>query len=66
MATIDEAAILKRAKELAAQDGFPWQLEYKPSVPRGKINVQPDLSPERRQQYLDRALVELRKEGENA
>jgi len=57
MAT-DEAAIVKRARELCKQDGFAWDLEYEhpsaePVIP-GII-----LSEESRQQYLARARAEL-------
>ena len=58
MAT-DQAAILKRAKELCEQDGFAWELDYAP--PTGEpIIPRVTLSEEARQQYLARARAELR------
>lgn len=59
MAKIDETAVLARAKELAERDGYPWTLEFGPTIPRGKIAVQPYLSDELRRQYVERARAEL-------
>ena len=54
MAT-DQAAILKRAKELCEQDGFAWDLDY--ARPTGEPV---SLTEEARQQYLARARAQLR------
>jgi hypothetical protein len=55
---IDEAAVLKRAKELCEQDGYAWDLDYAPptAVP---VIPRVTLSEEARQQYLQRARAEL-------
>jgi hypothetical protein len=66
MAIVNQSAIQKRARELAERDGFTWQLEYSANRPGTKLAVQSYLSPERRQQYLDRAVAELRDEADNA
>jgi hypothetical protein len=55
---VDEAAVLKRAKELCEQDGYAWDLEYapptaEPIIPRVTLNE------EARQQYLARARAEI-------
>jgi hypothetical protein len=63
MAEADEAAILERAKALAEQDGFAWELNFvAPSTPYAPIKSQPYLSEEGRKRYLGRARMELRKE----
>jgi len=54
-----EAAILARAKALAAEDGFTWELNYRaPAVPRAKLRHQHFLSKDRQQDYLERARLE--------
>jgi hypothetical protein len=67
MAKLDEAAVLKRGKELAAQDGFTWELDFTvPSAQRTPLRGQHFLSEDRRQEYLERARAELRKEAGDA
>jgi hypothetical protein len=66
MAEITNGAVERRAKALAEADGFAWQLELQPVRPGAKVDLQAYLSPERRQQYLDRARAELHKEAGNA
>jgi hypothetical protein len=67
MAEPDEATVLKRAKAAAEQGGFTWEFSF---GSRGAAGIprkgQHFLSEERRQQYLERARVELRKEGGDA
>ena len=62
---IDEAAVLKRARELCERDGFAWDLEYPPP---GADPIIPGvtLGEEARQQYLERARAELSKAIRNA
>jgi hypothetical protein len=59
----DDAAVVKRAKELSEQDGFAWELTYKPVIPGAPITSQRYLSEGRRDEYLARARDELRQEG---
>ena len=67
MAEVDEAAILARAKALAEQDGFAWELDFgSPGVPRAKLRGQHFLSKDLQQEYLERASVDLREEASNA
>jgi len=67
MARINDAAVIaKRAKALAERDGFAWEISFQPMIPGAKIKPQPYLDEERRQQYLDQARAELRKEGGDA
>ena len=55
-----EAAILARAKALAAQDGFTWELDFSaPAETRAKLRHQHFLSKDRQQDYLDRAKLAL-------
>ena len=64
MAAIDEAAILDRAKALAEQDGFAWEVNaVASSDPQAPIKAQPYLSDEARKRYLERARFELRREA---
>jgi hypothetical protein len=63
MADVTEAEIEKRAKELATQDGYSWELEFRPVQPGAMVEPQRYLSDERRQQYLDRARAELHTAG---
>jgi hypothetical protein len=52
----EEAAILARAKALAAEDGFTWELNFSaPAAPRAKLRHQHFLSKDRQQNYLERA-----------
>jgi len=67
MAELDEAAVLSRGKALAAEDGFTWELDYTaPSAQRTPLRRQHSLSEDRRQEYLERARAELRKEAGDA
>jgi hypothetical protein len=67
MAEPNEAAVLKRAKAAAEQDGFTWEFNFgSPGATGIPLRGQHFLSEERRRQYLDRARTELRKEGGNA
>ena len=59
----EEAAILARAKALAAEDGFTWELNFSvPAVPRVKLRHQHFLSNDRQQDYLERICVALNRE----
>ena len=52
----EDAAILARAKALAAEDGFTWELNFgAPTAPRAKLRHQRFLSRDRQQDYLERA-----------
>ena len=52
----EEAAILARAKALAAEDGFTWKFNFgTPTAPRAKLRHQRFLSRDRQQDYLERA-----------
>jgi hypothetical protein len=60
---VNEWAILKRAKELCEQDGYEWQLDYKPAPPMGtKIKLKRFLDEAGRSGYLARAREQLLKE----
>ena len=60
MRTIDEATISKRAKKLCEEDGYDWDLEFKPAPPMGtKIKLKPFLDEAGRRKYLARAREEL-------
>jgi hypothetical protein len=55
----EEAAILARAKALAAEDGFTWELNFTPSTaPRAKLRHQHFLSKDRQEDYLERAKLD--------
>jgi len=60
MAEIDEAAVLIRAKALAAQDGFTWDIDFS-SLPEGGSTFRGlrFLSENRRREYLARVRTEL-------
>jgi len=62
----DDAAVMQRAKALAEQDGFIWELGSRPAAWRREIEPHLPLSDARRQLYLDRARVALRMEGDDA
>ena len=67
MIELDEAAVLRRAKTVAAEDGFTWELDL--AVPRAQytpLRKQHFLSEDRRQEYLARARGELHKETGDA
>jgi hypothetical protein len=67
MAELDEAAVLSRGKALAAEDGFTWELDFTvPGAQRAPLRRQRFLSEDRRQEYLERARAELRKEAGDA
>jgi hypothetical protein len=61
---VDEAAILKRAKELCEQNGTAWDLDYSPAKPGVKIRLA--LNEAGRREYLARAREELASEGGDA
>jgi hypothetical protein len=59
---VDEAAILKRAIELCKQDGYDWELEFKPVLPMGtKLKPRLFLDEAARGEYLVRAREQLLK-----
>ena len=63
MQKVDESATLKRAKKLCEQDGYDWELEFKPVLPVGtKIRLKPFLDEAGRREYLARAREQLLKE----
>jgi hypothetical protein len=64
MAEPNEAAVLKRAKAAAEQDGFTWELDF--GAPGAPLRRQHFLSKEHQQEYLERARADLRKEAGNA
>ena len=67
MAELGEAAVLTRAKALAAQDGFTWELDFgMPGALGAPLRGRHFLSKESQHEYLERARVELRKEASNA
>ena len=52
----EQAAILARAKALAAEDGFTWELDFNaPAEARAKLRHLHFLSKDRQQNYLERA-----------
>ena len=57
---VDEGTVVKRAKALAEQDGFAWELTMDPPKP-GKVEGKRLLDDARRQEYLARARAELEK-----
>ena len=57
----DNAAVLERAKALANEDGFAWELDF--GTPGTRVRGQHFLSKERQQEYLERGRLELRKEA---
>jgi hypothetical protein len=62
MAEPNEAAIEKRAKELAERDGYAWELEFKPVVRYAPIRLKRLLvNEDRRQEYIARARAELQR-----
>jgi hypothetical protein len=67
MAQPDASAVLKRAKALAEQDGFTWELDFGvPGALGAPLRGQRFLSKDRQQEYLERASAELRNEASNA
>ena len=57
----EEAAILARAKALAAEDGFTWEFNFgATAAPRAKLRHQHFLSKNRQQAYLQRAKLAAR------
>ena len=61
----NDAVVLKRAKAAAEQDGFTWEFGM-PGAFGAPLRRQHFLSEERRQQYLERARADLRKEAGDA
>lgn len=57
-----DAAVTRRAKALAEQDGFAWELNCEPIRPYEEGKGKFWLTEERRRQYLDRARTDLQKE----
>ena len=67
MTKFGEATVLARAKELAAEDGFTWELNFGvPGAQGAPLRGQHFLSKEQQQQYLERARDELREGASNA
>ena len=64
MVVLDEAAVLRRAKAVAAKDGFTWQLDY--DAPGTRLRGQHFLSEDRRREYLAQARDEFRKAASDA
>jgi hypothetical protein len=63
MGKIDEAAILRRAKELCTQDEFAWELDFTVPYPRaGHLRGSLYPNEERRQHYLALARAEMTKD----
>ena len=61
----EQAAILARAKALAAEDGFTWEWDFSASAaPRAKLRHRRFLSKDRQQEYLERAKLAQRRVGE--
>jgi hypothetical protein len=60
MSPIDEAAILKRAKELCEKNGTAWNVEFAPARPGAPYRLVIDEVG--RREYLARARKELDKE----
>jgi hypothetical protein len=57
-----EAAILARAKALAAEDVFTWELDFgATAAPGAKLRHQHFLSKHRQQHYLERAKLGQRR-----
>ena len=57
----ENAAILARAKALAAEDGFTWELNFgAPAAPSVKLRHQHFLSKDRQQDYMERAKLSQR------
>jgi hypothetical protein len=61
MIEVDEAAVLLRAKAIAAEDGFTWQLDF--DAHGARLRGLHFLSEDRRRQYLARARDEFRKKA---
>lgn len=67
MAQADEMTVLERAKALAKEEGFTWELDFgATNVPRAKLRHQHFLSKDRQQEYIERARTELREKASNA
>jgi hypothetical protein len=58
MIEVDEAAVLRRSKAVAAKDGFAWQLDC--GAPGTRLRGLHFLSEDRRREYLARARDEFR------
>jgi hypothetical protein len=57
MMKLDDAAVLMRAKAIAAEDGFTWQLDF--DAHGARLRGLHFLSEDRRRQYLARARDEF-------
>lgn len=66
MAEPDEQAVERRAKELAEQDGYTWQSEFKPIIPGAPIRPRRLLTEDRRKEYVALARAELREGSTHA
>jgi hypothetical protein len=67
MVGLDETAVLRWAKAVAAQDGFTWELDFAASdALRVPLRGQRFLSEDRGQEYLAQARSELGKETGDA
>jgi hypothetical protein len=64
MIELDDAAVLMRAKTIAAADGFTWQLDF--DAHGARLRGLRFLSEDRRREYLARARDAFRKEAGNA
>jgi hypothetical protein len=64
MMKLDDAAVLMRAKAIAAEDGFTWQLDF--DAHGARLRGLHFLSEDRRREYLARARDEFRKQAGNA
>jgi hypothetical protein len=61
---LDRDLVLTRAKAMAAQDGFTWELDFsRPSQERAPLRGQHFLSEDRRQEYVRRAREQLEREA---
>ena len=64
MIGLDENAVLRRAKAIAAEDGFTGQLDF--DALGARLRGRHFLSEDRRREYLARARDEFRKGTGNA
>jgi hypothetical protein len=64
MVEADDSTVLTRAKELCAQDGFAWELDFTlPYPPAGHLRGSQYPNEARRRRYLEQARAELGKGG---
>ena len=64
--TIDDAAILARAKENCARNGLRWEANGRLSLPSSGRKLAPVLSPAARDEYLTQAHKQLLDEAISA